>query len=73
MNYKVSNSKVIWFERYRKEKLFQMKKRASMNLDAPMNSPDRVVYLSACSEYPLSAQETAGITKNTNNYYQQYH
>jgi hypothetical protein len=42
VNCKVSDSNIVWCERYKKEKLFvKEKKVTSTDLDAPLNIPDR--------------------------------
>jgi hypothetical protein len=38
---KVLNPYVILFARYKNEKLFERKKKSNVDLDAPMNNPDR--------------------------------
>jgi hypothetical protein len=53
LNGKVSCSNVVWFERYKKKKLFLKGEKASMDLDAPMNIPDEGCAVSTCSENPL--------------------
>jgi hypothetical protein len=41
VNCKVSDSNIVWCERYKKDKLFVREKSINTDLDAPLNNPDK--------------------------------